>query len=553
MAVKKFFLQQWPSVKPYLPYAFFVAVALMLLWPLLPPGFILTLDMVFAPHISEPDHITSSYAFYMLLHILNSVVPADLLQKIMLVLLLSSSGIGMYQLVKYLALRPGEAAAMIASLAYMVNPFVYSRFMAGQFAVLLGYACLPFFIKNFLQLIANPTTKNAAWVAGWLTIIGVLSIHTLALCAVVIVVGVLAMTVQRRNIVAVLLASLTAIVMFTAASFYWLLPLVLGESTTAQAIRGFTNADQAAFVTVGNSLAEQLINIAGLQGFWADARALYVLPQQAVASWPVITVGIWLLVGYGAVVMRRRKADKTNIYVVAFSALAGAVLATTLLSQLLASFPLAMGMREPHKFVGLVAVAFAIFIGSAGASLVSHAAKLYKDKRIAMAALGCVLLVPFAWTPTMLGGMYGQLQPRSYPSEWFTANDFLNADNSTFQALFLPWHGYQRFDFSGRIIMNPAEKFFDKPMLASNELEFRGAAPTFPDQTKSYIAKTLLPQAPNRRDLAEKLNDITIKYIVVAKEDTGSEYLVRQPGIKLVFNTAKIKIYQNMQFSGGQK
>ena len=458
----------------------------------------------------------------------------------------------MYRLVKYLAKQPNTTAAIIAGLVYMVNPFVYSRLMAGQFAVLLGYACLPFFIKSFLCLIEKPTTRNAVCVAAWLTVIGILSIHTLALCAVVMVAGLAVARIYRKKMAVIALASATAVVMFFVASFYWLLPLIAGESSTAQAIRGFGGTDQAAFATVGGSVWEQLVNIAGLQGFWADATELYVLPQHVLPSWPLITLGVWVLVGYGYVRLRRHLTPTMNLHIIACAALVAAVLATTLLSSLFSALPLAMGMREPHKFVGLIAVVFAICVGWSLASIIAYIARLYNNRYATAAVTVCALLVPFAWTPTMLGGMHGQLQPRVYPTEWFAANDFLNADKSNFRALFLPWHGYQRFDFSGRIIMNPADRFFDKPMLISNELEFRGAAPTFPDQTKTYITKTLLPQASTRNDLAERLNNITIKYIVIAQEDSGSEHVAHQPDIKLVFNTDKIKIYQNMQYTERQ-
>lgn len=541
----------WQMVQPYMPYALFAVVAIILLWSLLAPGFILTLDMVFTPRIPIPDQVTSSYVFYVVLHILNSFIPADLLQKVILLLILTCSGISMYQLAKYLVQTPDFSAPIIAGLVYMINPFVYSRFMAGQFAVLLGYACLPFFIKSFLRLTDTPSVRNAVWVAGWLTLIGILSIHTLALCGVVMIIGCAIIGLKnRKNRIKILQASLASVTFFVVASLYWLVPLVAGKNSTARAIEGFGGSDQAAFATVGSTTMEQMINIAGLQGFWADAMNLYVLPQQVLPMWPLVTLGIWVLVGYGYVRLRKSTSNKINLHIIIFAAIAAVIIAAGVLSPLLTLLPFAMGMREPHKFVGLVAVIFALLIGVSCAALVARSRELYHNRYASVVIFACTLLVPLAWTPTMLGGMHGQLKPRTYPGDWYAANNFLNADKSDFKALFLPWHGYQRFDFSGRIIMNPAEKFFDKPMLASNELEFRGAAPTFPDQTKSYITKTLLPQAPARRDLARKLNNITIKYIVVAHEDTGSGYLAHQPDVRLVFNTTKIKIYQNMLYKG---
>lgn len=558
MAVKQW--HSWHRLGSLRPYIFFAVLALVILGPLLPPGFILTLDMVFTPHIPLPEQVTSSYLFYVMLHFLSAILPGDLIQKILLFVIFAASGIGMYRLMIYLrfsilhqqfaAMKFIELAAYVAGVFYMVNPYVYSRFMAGQFAVLLGYACLPFFIKNFLQLLASPSRTTVFWLTGWLTIIGIVSIHTLALCAVIIIVGMTMAAWQRLHIKQTAVAVGAAVLLSAAASSYWITPLILGKNTTAQALNGFSAADQAAFATVGNNIFDQLINIAGLQGFWADSLQLYVLPQQVFTGWPVLTLGVWLLVVYGFFAMRQL-TGRLAVFTLAIAAVAAAFLATAISAPLLAALPFAIGLREPHKFVGLVAIAFAVFAGFAVAALAGRFHALYGNTSfIPKVAVIGLALVPLAWTPTMLGGMYGQLQPREYPAEWYAINRLLNTDHTSFKVLFLPWHGYQRFDFAGRIIMSPADKFFDKPVLVSNQLEFRGAAPTFPDSTKSYITNTLLPHAPKRNDMANRLNTIGIKYIIVSHETAAGDYIANQPGLQPVFQTPEVKMYKNSNFNG---
>ena len=69
------------SGRPILVYVF-LALAVML--PLLLPGFILTLDMSFTPELRMPEHMSSSYLFHTALHYLNFVLPADVIQKLLL-------------------------------------------------------------------------------------------------------------------------------------------------------------------------------------------------------------------------------------------------------------------------------------------------------------------------------------------------------------------------------------------------------------------------------------------------------------------------------------
>jgi len=197
-----------------------------------------------------------------------------------------------------------------------------------------------------------------------------------------------------------------------------------------------------------------------------------------------------------------------------------------------------------------MALAYAVLFGIGCGAMGKQVAGLYRQPLVPRIAMATFLLIPLAWTPTMLGSMYGQLRPRMYPSEWYSVNQLLSKDPEHFQVLFLPWHGYQYFDFAGRIIASPADRFFDKPTIVSNELEFRGASPTFPDAIKSYITHSVLPQAPNRQDLGFKLGKIGVKYIVMYGNDQDYNYVAKQPEFQLVYNTSSLKVYKNKAYEG---
>ena len=132
----------------YIPY---LLLGLGVMGPLLLPGFVLTMDMVFAPVMRMPNHVDNTWLFYASLHVLNRFLPADFIQKCMLLSILVASGIGAHRLLWQL--RPdGEKfprnAIYVGAALYMINPFVYDRFMAGQYGVLLGYCLLPWFARS---------------------------------------------------------------------------------------------------------------------------------------------------------------------------------------------------------------------------------------------------------------------------------------------------------------------------------------------------------------------------------------------------------------------
>jgi len=144
----------------------YAVVALLILLPLLGRGYILTLDMVFTPHIRWPVGGTNSYPFWVLLHYLNQLLPSDVIQKLLLFTIFLLAGVGMHRLVRNIDVRCKQTAgqytlgAFVAGTLYMVNPFTYERLMAGQYAVLFGYALLPWLARALLIFLERPAADQ---------------------------------------------------------------------------------------------------------------------------------------------------------------------------------------------------------------------------------------------------------------------------------------------------------------------------------------------------------------------------------------------------------
>jgi hypothetical protein len=543
-------------MKKWLIYS---GLALTIMAPMLLPGYIFALDMAFAPQIRLPEQVTSSYPFYALLHFLNIVIPSQILQKAMLFAILVLSGAGMYSLVRWLQRgqpqTEGSAVAWgayIAGALYMINPFTYSRFMVGQFAVLLGYALLPFFVMALLRLYDKPDMRRALILAGWLTGIGIVSIHTIGLAAVIVLVSSPLLVHRHRANPRVLAqigkfgaVSLGAVLLLSA---YWTLPLITGASNTAEAIAGFDRQDQQAFATVGGDVVNRVANVLQLQGFWAEGVHSYLLPQDLLPIWFLVIIGLWILVGkgFGAMVRQGRRFEAALF---GSSAVIAVILAATSLSHTLADYiPIFGGYREPQKFVGIVALAFAVF-AAFGIDRLLQRKPGCSDTRLAAFTIA-VLILPFALTPTMFWAFGGQLMPKQYPKDWSAMNDTLNKDAGPGRVVFLPWHLYMSFSFTDRVVVNPAEQFFDRPTIVSNELEYEGASPTMPDNQKSAIGRLLKDARQGKADLASGLARHDVKYILLSKDDDHRSYafVAKQPGIKPVQETETLALYRNEQY-----
>ncbi|TDE27404.1 hypothetical protein E1295_43170, partial [Nonomuraea mesophila] len=127
-----------------------LALGCLALGPALGPGFVLVQDMVFVP-----DPVFTRFTFGLagsaprvvpsdaVVTALSWVLPADVVQKAILlgVFVLGCSGAAL--------LVPSERLVprLVAGTFYVWNPYVAERLLMGQWALLLGYAALPWVVR----------------------------------------------------------------------------------------------------------------------------------------------------------------------------------------------------------------------------------------------------------------------------------------------------------------------------------------------------------------------------------------------------------------------
>lgn len=524
-------------------------LGLAIMAPLLLPGFILTLDLVFTPELKWPSQPSNTYVFEALLYVLNIVIPADVIEKIILFLILLLAGVGMHKLVQEARLGQLDHylrwGAYFAGILYMVNPFTYSRFMAGQYLVLLGYALLPFFVRSLLRLTNQPGWRRALPVALWATVIGAVSIHASGIL-VLVTFAILGATVWRYRTQITLFALSAGWTAAAAAAVvllhgFWLLPTLLGHTSISQATASFGQLQPQAFATNEGALGA-LGNVIRLQGFWLESRDMYLLPQEQLPGWGLVFLAIWVFVGIGIVVLWRRQvyaAMAMSVTLVAATVLA----VTPLLLWLGETIPILAGYREPQKFAGLIALAYAFF-GAVGVAWAMR--KAARHVAAAWCVGGVLLALPILSAPTMLWGFGGQLTPRAYPDDWIAINRQLSNDATATKILFLPWHQYMRFDFAGRIIATPAAKFFHKPMVISDDPEFKDAGPTIPNPQNRQIEQDILQVGPSTGRVGSRLAAMGFSHVLLAKENDHARYsyLDAQTDVRLERETKNLKLYK---------
>ncbi len=527
------------------------SVALLILLPLFLPGYILTLDLVFTPHIPWPTQLSNTSVFEALLHVANIIIPSQVIEKLLLFAIFVLSGVGAHRLMQLVAKPMNHNyvfwGAYAAGLLYMINPFVYSRFMAGQYLVLLGYALTPFLVAATIRLIQQPSWQRSLVAAAWATAIAGVSIHHIGIVLVMTVATATALGWHYRQQTAHLkkaaIFCLLAIGTTLLVNSFWLIPTALGKTDISQAASSFGNEAFDAFATNSSGALGAFGNVMRLQGFWADSRDMYTLPQQQVPAWGVWVLILWVVVIIGALILWRH--SKALTVALTASAIPIVVITTTpVISILSHTLPFIGGYREPEKFVGLLALVFALFAGIGVAGVIAYLNK--RDERLASATLGGLLALPLVITPTIIWGANGQLQPRDYPKDWYTVNDQLHSDPSVKKVLFLPWHQYINFGFSDRIIANPALKFFDAPMVAGDNPEYKNLQPTVPNAFNRQVESQIVNAHTRASDIGKQLASLGFTHVLLAKEYdyANYDYLDHQHKLTLQSDTSTLKLYK---------
>jgi hypothetical protein len=550
--------------------AYFLGIAFLVLYPLLGRGYVLSLDMVFAPDTEHVEFLlrTKGPLYYgrlpvaVALDALGTVLAGWVVQKLVLLAVVSGSGLAAY------AALDGRtpAARLFAGTLYAINPFVYARLLAGQWYVLLGYVFLPVAVVAFVGYLSGKGSLRRALL--WTTVVAAFDPHTAVLLA--FVGGCTALTgfaegssvdrSKRARRLALFLGGAVAV------NAYWLLPALVGSLGDGTQLSTVTTLDAAAFSARGTIGGNVLLSVAMLYGFWRGGAlpATEVLP-------PGVPLGLFacflFLATYGWLTDRDAMADG-----LALAAIGGFVLAlgvsypptAPLFRWLFEHLPVVAGMRDSQKFVALLVLAYALLGGRGVDRLLGRAGPVHPlpssldprewrsgvDRR-AVLALGAVVLllaVPLGYTVPMLGGLAGQLDTTEYPEGWHAAEERFEGDDADYRVLFLPWHQYVRFSWIGRTVATPADHFFDPPVVHGRNLEVSGVESQATDPTHARLDRLL---AGTEHDgLGRDLAPLGIKYVLLSKDADFRRYgsLREEPGLTVVLETEHLLLLENVAF-----
>ncbi|MCX4096318.1 hypothetical protein [Nocardia sp. alder85J] len=514
------------------PALYSLAVALVVVGPLLGRGYLLFRDAVSSPRsyltdvaLGLGDAAPRAVPQDALLAVVSTAVDGGVAVKVILVVALWAAGWGAAALARELlgaTLGPQLVAATVA----LWNPYVAERLLQGHWSLLTGYAALPWTVLAARRIRRAAPGTGRTWhdralLGGCFAAAGLTP--TGALLA-----GVVALATAGRRAVGVL-------VLWCVAALPWLAATVLagtGSDTSDP-------AGVAAFAARAEPRLGTLGSLAGLGGIWNSAAVpgsrttLFALVATVVLL-AMVGAGVWRVATGGD---RDTVRDRRTLLILAAVAVVLPALGATgwgiTAGEFLVEHVPGTGLlRDTQKYVALAMPAYALcaasgcrLLAALGGAAARGANELPSSQPAPDPEPGDGLLgTPLAATlfvflllatlPDLAWGAGGELRPVRYPPGWAHVAAHIESPGDV---AVLPGGMFRKFPFSGEVaVLDPAPRLLPRDVLQTGELPVRGRVVAGEGSRARAVEQSLL-----RGDPATRLADRGVGWVLVERTSPG--------------------------------
>ena len=288
-------------------------------------------------------------------------------------------------------------------------------------------------------------------------------------------------------------------------------------------------------------------NVAGLYGFW---RREWPLAKDNLVGWPVFLVAILFVAAIGVAAVWRSRRGRLLCAGLVVSGVIGYVLALgdqgpgrSIFLWLFDHVDEFRIMREPQKFLALLALGYAYFFG-AGAGALARGVATPRVRRLLVAVL---LLLPSVYAFRMYWGFNGYVQPSRLPASWVQADRLMGVGDD--KALALPWHLYERLALAqGRVVSNPMSSAFRREVISGDNAEY-GPLQTQTSNPRSTFLDFLVANGGQIHRFGALVAPLDVKYVLLANVADWKAYgwVYQQQDLRLVRAWSDLALFENLE------
>ncbi len=495
--------------------AYALLLALLVVAPLLQPGYLLLRDAVSTPRsylsdtalglTSPPRATPQDFAVALASHLIDG----GIVVKALLVLGLWLAGWGAARLVATALPSAGVGGQFVAITLAIWNPYVAERLLQGHWSLLVGYGCLPWVAAAMLTLRSADTAGRPGWsglsgMAFWIALAG-LTPTGLMLAATVALVCVAAPGAGRPRWLCAAITLGAALV----AALPWLTASVVGSSLTSHTAANTLGVN--AFAPRAEPGLGTLGSLASLGGIWNGEAVPGSRTTLFAVSSAVVLLGV---VVAGLPTAARRPAVVPLLALAAVSVSIPAALATDpglpALRAVVDAVPGLGVLRDGQKWVALAVPGYTL----AGAGAVVTLRRWLRPLRPLATSLVCCLALLLA-LPDLAWGVWGKVAPVQYPHGWAAVAAAIN-DKPGLVAV-LPAGTMRRFSWSGPApVLDPLPRWVRADVLTTGDLVISGV--TIPGEgNRARAVQELLLAGPDPSALAPT----GLAWLVVESDSAG--------------------------------
>ncbi len=501
------------------------------------------------------------------------ILPADVVQKLVLLAIFMLACAGAAALLD----REPLLARLAAGVFYAWNPYVGERLIIGQWALLLGYAALPWVLRAVLAPDLDSRRGAARLVLALLpAIIG--GFAAMAITALVAIPAAVFTRSTRRAAV--------ALVTLAVGSLPWFIPSLLHPVYVDP-------ASVAAFAARADTLFGSIGSLLMLGGAW-NAQTV---PKAYGGPWSALWLAAVIVALAGYLLLARRQHRWPGLGVAAAVGLVIAALGVSapgrdLLRSLIAAWSGFAVLRDAQQFIAPLALAESAGFGLAVARalnpgpfgrkalkperpVLAHQAATASARPLRAEAAGTAsdrparplradpaaaasdrparadtagtvlgflaLLTPVLLLPGLAWGAAGRLRPAWYPATWLSTARTLDASPVPGSVLLLPWATYRTPPWNhGEVVLDPWTRLLSRPLIWNDGTQVGPVALT-PDDPR---ARSLDGVIEGTGPLTAALRAAGVRFVLDDADGPGTRVAARLPGSVMIINLPGLTVYQ---------
>lgn len=518
-------------LKRYLLPGWSVVLALIVLLPVLAPGYVLHLDMVFVPRqsllpwmLGIGGGLPRSVPQDAIVALLAGPLPGQVLQKTVLLASLTLAGWGAGRLA-----GPGLTRQLPAASLYMWSAYVAARLLMGHWALLWAIGLLPWIV-----LAARRARERGQWLPVVVVSGAAALVPTGGLIAALTAVP-LALGFGSRLRVGARIAVVGLLLLFNAP---WWLPALRSASAGVSDPLGLV-----VFGARADGPGGVLASVLGGGGVW---NAAATLPSRGTWFMLLGLLTVLALAAYGLPVMLRQARPEVlwlgvlGVLGVLWAWLSGVAADQGWAQQIVSALPGGGLLRDAQKWTVWWVLLLAICAPTGLRRLTARAEDVL---RLFMAA--ALAILPIAMLPDLAAGAFGRLTPVSYPAAWDGLRQRLAEAPEPGDVISLPWSPFRRYAWNGSdVVLDPLPRYLTRTVVWDDDLPVTVEGRVVQVGGDDPRAQAVGQAIQSGRPLPDALAPLGIKWIVVQRDQPQASRTPDLRGAVRVWEQDRLELWR---------